>query len=360
MGTFFNRLNYSFGNEDWETESKALQIKPQDSVVCITASGDRPLNLLLNDCKDIVAVDMNPYQNYLLKLKAAAMHHLDFYDYQGFLGNKESHNRVKQLKSLSSIMCDPSFHFWKTHPKKIQNGILYQGAIEKWTKAISFFVEKFRKDKRKRLFEFDDIQQQRRFVQQEWASPRWRKTFEVFFNPFVTRFLLKDPGLHEFLDKSLHIGRYIHDRMNKSLENNLARENLLISLILLGKVLPEGYPPYLTEKGTDIIRKRLSKISVVTSNIVTYLENAPSSSIDVFSLSDIASYMSPSHFERLTHSISRTAKPGARFCFRQFLSNHKIPIDLQSVFKRNYLLEHQLEQEDRCFVYRFMTGTIHK
>lgn len=360
MSAFFNRLNYSFGNEDWETESKALKIKPDDSIVCITASGDRPLNLLLNDCKNIVAVDMNPYQNHLLKLKAAAMHHLDFHDYQSFLGNKENRHRVKILNSLSPLLCETSFQFWKSQKKKIEQGILYQGAIEKWTGVISYFIEKFRNEKRKKLFEFEDIEQQKQFVQQHWASPKWRKTFEVLLNPFVTRFLLKDPGLHEFLDKSLHVGRYIHDRMNRSLEKGLARENLLISLILLGKVMPEGYPPYLTEKGTNVIRTRLPKISVVTSNIITHLERSPASSIDVFSLSDIASYMSARDFERLTQAIAKAAKPGARFCFRQFLSNHKIPNELNKTFKRNHLLEHELEQEDRCFVYRFITGTIQK
>lgn len=360
MSTFFNRLNYSFGNEDWETEKKALKLQPKDRVVCITASGDRPLNLLMKDCQEIIAVDMNPYQNYLLKLKAAAMHHLDFQDYQSFLGNKDSSHRKSMLLSLFPLLSSDAVAYWKSHQRDIQKGILYQGALEKWTTSISFFIKTFRKDKRKRLFDFDDLEQQKLFVQQEWASPSWRKAFDVILNPFVTRFLLKDPGLHEFLDQSLHIGRYLHDRINQSLEKRLAKENLLISLLLLGKVLPEGYPPYLTEYGTNIIRKRLPKLSVVTINIIEYLEKIPESSIDVFSLSDVASYMDAKNFTRLAHAVARSAKPGARFCMRQFLSNHKIPQQLQSTLKRDHTLEHELEDDDRCFVYRFLTGTIQK
>lgn len=360
MSAFFKRLNYSFGNEDWCTEHKALNIKPSDRIVCITASGDRPLNLLTKECKEIVAIDMNPHQNQLLKLKAAAMYQLDFKDYIDFLENKNKLNQKQTLNSLLHLLSQDAIHYWNNNHKELNKGILYQGAVEKWTKSISFFTKVFRKEKQLRLFSFDDIDQQKRFVQQEWDSPRLKKAFGVILNPYITRYLFKDPGLHEFLDDSMHVGDYIYKRMNKSLEKSLAKENLLISLIFLGKVLPAGYPPYLTEQGTNNIRKRLDKLSVVTTNVIDYLESVPSSSIDVFSLSDIASYMDAPSFERMTHAISRAATPNARFCIRQFLSNHKIPKELQPSFKRNHDLEQELEQEDRCFVYRFLTGSITK
>lgn len=360
MPAFLKRLNYSFGNEDWSTEKKALKIQPQDRVVCITASGDRPLNLLTSECKEMVSVDINTHQNQLLKLKAAAMHHLDFKDYLNFLENKSFPNHKKTLLSLSRLLSQDTITYWNRHLKALNKGILYQGAIEKRIKPVSFLFTMFRKEKQMRLFSFDDIEQQKLFVQQEWDSPRWKKTFSLFLNPFITRYLFKDPGLHEFFDTSLHIGDYIYNRMNKSLETSLAKENLLMSLLFLGKVLPEGYPPYLTEQGTHDIRKRLKKLYVVTANIIDYLESVPASSIDVFSLSDAASYMDAKGFERLAKAISHAAAPKARFCIRQFLSNHKIPPALQPIFKRNYTLEQELEHEDRCFVYRFLTGSIEK
>ncbi|HKZ00179.1 MAG TPA: DUF3419 family protein, partial [Rhabdochlamydiaceae bacterium] len=68
MANFYSRLSYSFGNEDWITELEALRIKPGDRVVCITASGDRPLHLLLADLGELVSVDANPFQNHLFEL----------------------------------------------------------------------------------------------------------------------------------------------------------------------------------------------------------------------------------------------------------------------------------------------------
>ena len=65
-------------------------------------------------------------------------------------------------------------------------------------------------------------------------------------------------------------------------------------------------------------------------------------------------------FHRLLRAVHRTAKPGARFSMRQFMSDHPIPEDLLNVFSRNTDLENSLEAEESCFVYRFMAGTVSK
>ena len=62
---FMTTLNYASCNEDWRSEWDALEIKPNDRVLCITGSGDRPLNLLLQNPKDVIAMDLNPIQNNL-------------------------------------------------------------------------------------------------------------------------------------------------------------------------------------------------------------------------------------------------------------------------------------------------------
>ena len=54
----------------------------------------------------------------------------------------------------------------------------------------------------------------------------------------------------------------------------------------------------------------------------------------------------------------KSAKPGARFCLRQFMSAYDIPDDLQPYFTRDTSLEKHLECMDNCFIYRFYVGTI--
>lgn len=359
---FFSQLNYSFGNEDWETERRALRIQPGDNVVCITASGDRTLDLLFSECGHITSVDASPAQNHLLKLKCAALEAFDYETYLGFLGGAEfsKARRVDLLQSLLPGLGTETANFWRKNLDMIQEGVLYQGHIERLAQRIATIAYCFRPWKVETLFSISDLETQRKFVREEWDTYLMRKVFDISLSHFVSSTFSVDPGLYAYLGSSIQVGSYIYDRMLESLNRHLAKENLLISLIFRGIVTRDAFPPYLQEDSSRVIKGRLSRLSLVTENVVEHLKYAPDSSYDKFSLSDIASYMSQEEFDTLVQHVYRTAKPNARFCIRQFSSDHKIPQAWRSHFQREEALEKSLEREDRCFVYRFMVGHIAK
>lgn len=355
---FFSRLSYSFGNEDPCVERKALAIKPTDRVLCITASGDRPLHLLLDDPAEITTVDLNETQSHLLALKAKAMETFGYDDYICFLGGAHDPARLEKLPLLKEGMCDKAYRFWVNHPQLVTKGVLYQGAVEKMCCRVAKALKVLRGKKIKKLFEIKAIDEQREFVKRHWNSFFWRKCFDILFNFPLMRLALKDPGVFAFLDESITPGSYLYRRLTHSLNTTLACKNPLISLILRGFVNPQAYPPYLTREGVAVIKPRLNKLTAHTDNIITFLEKSPPCHYDCFSLSDIASYMDSHNFERLLNEIQRTARPGARFSLRQFMSNHQIPASIRPYFVRDANLEAVLEAEERCFVYRFMAGII--
>lgn len=360
MKQFFSRLSYSFGNEDWQTEKEALKIQPNDRIVCVTASGDRPLNLLLNECKEIAAVDLNPIQNYLLNLKMAAMEHLDYKEYLAFLGVNASNKRAYWLKHLSSHLPEPARAYWKRYHRKIENGILYQGTMERsafwWAKAMGVW----RKKKIAKLFQFDDISEQQQFVNKEWNSFIWKKTFEIMLHPKVSKLWINDPGLYAHLGPTIHPGLYLYQRINTSLNRHLAKENPVLSILFQGYVSKEAFPPYLTLEGTQNIRPRLGKIAVHDYDLIGFLNKQHDNYFDCYSISDVASYLNPQQYQHLLNAIFRTARPGARFCLRQFLSGYTIPDKWKGNFCRDTQLEKQLEAQDKTVIYRFMVGTIRK
>ena len=359
MTKFFSRLSYSIGNEDWETEREALNIQPDDKILCITASGDRPLNLLMNECKEIISIDANPVQNYLLELKVAAMQVLNYEKYISFLGARNGDNRVETLKQLLPFLSDPCREYWLKHQKMIGKGILYQGAVERLTKVVSIVMKVIRPKTIKKLFAIQNLAEQREFVKKYWDRRWWKKIFEWALNPAISPLVIEDPGLLNVGDK-IKPGAYIYGRILHSLDHCLASHNLLLSLIFRGHASPEAYSPYLTDSGTRIIEKRLDHLTVHTGEVVQYLESLSEPIFDCFSLSDIASYMDHSHFVRMLKAIHKTAKPGARFCIRQFLSSQQMPEEIHPFFKRNIELEKKLEATDRCFIYRFIVGNILK
>lgn len=358
MARFFSTLRYSFGNEDWRTEGEALNIQPQDQVLCITASGDRPLNLLVRECQKIVCVDANPVQNYLLQLKTAAMKVLNHEDYLAFLGATPSQNRKQILQYLLPFMDQEAAQFWSKHKKKVSKGVLYQGAVERLTSVLAKLFSLTRRKKVERLFSINDIEEQRKFLKEEWDSYFLRKFCNlVLNNSFLSSVIIEDPGLTNF-SKDIQPGNYIYDRLNASLERELAKKNPLLSLIFRGKVSHEAFSPYLTQAGIQSIKQRLACLEIRTIDILSYLESLSGPTFDVFSFSDVASYLSYPNFIRLLEGMIKTAKPGARFCLRQFMSTYEIPQKLQSQFIRDKSLEKRLERLDNCFVYRFMVGTI--
>lgn len=358
MAVFFSRLSYSLGNEDWETEHRALNLKKDDRVLCVTGSGDRPLHLLLKDCREVVAIDANSIQNHLLSLKICAMQQFDFEQYISFLGVVSSSSRKMQLQKLLPLLDDKSAQYWKQNAHQVSRGILYQGAMEKYTRAMPILARMIQGKSVKRLFNFDHIEEQSQFIDHTWDKMLWRKCFDMILSPKISRLLIRDPGLYAHVDDSIRPGNHLYRQMNNCLKRHLAKDNYLVSFFLRGKVTERASPAYLKEDGVQSIRPRLEKISIKTGNLIHYLETCPEKSFDAFSLSDVASYITKSEFDKLLRGVKRAAKPGARFCFREFLSRRQIPVDLEPHFKRNPALEQKLQDDDRCFVYRFLTGHI--
>jgi len=355
---FFSSLSYSFGNEDWKVERKALKIQPADSVVCITSSGDRPFHLLLDPCKEIISIDLNPIQNSLARLKAAAMESFDYHGYLGFLGALPNNERKQQLKTLYPQLSVADRTIWDENQHLIEKGVLYQGAVERICSKSALFFKTIRGTKIKKLFAFDDIELQQKFLADEWHHPLWKKTFCLIVNSPLFRLLSRDPGLFDNISNAIDPGTYIYDRFLHSMHTRLAKKNPLLSLVFRGYVHEDAFPPYLSLEGTNVIKKQLSQVRWETTNMIDFLENSPPKSYDCFSLSDIASYMDAQSFRRLVHAVYRTAKPNARFSIRQFMSDHTIPKEILPHFKRNPELENQLEKEESCCMYRLMVGTI--
>jgi S-adenosylmethionine-diacylglycerol 3-amino-3-carboxypropyl transferase len=360
MKPFYNRLSYSFGNEDWVTEQQALQTAPSSRILCITASGDRPLNLLSSPCASLHTVDANAYQTALFDLKKTALNHLSFQDYIAFLGLQSHANRWALFKSITPHLAPSSVKIWAKHKRKITKGILFQGTVERFSNKASICFKALFEKKILKLFNFSSLDEQRAFIDKEFDNDFWKGLFKFILHPKLLCKLLKDPGLTDFVDQNIHVGEYLHHRFSQSLKTFLAKESTLLSLLFLGQLHPEHLPPYLRSEDCQIIVQGLKKTTFETNSVLTVLNKAAPGDFDRFSFSDIASYMPQHMFHQMLSSMIRVSPAGGRFCIRQFLSNYSIPNHLKPFLKRDPLLEKQLEQQDRCCVYRFFVGEVVK
>lgn len=357
---FYQRLSYSFGNEDPITEQRALKIQPTDTVVCVTASGDRPLNLLVDDCKKIYSIDINPIQNHLLELKKHAMKELDFEDYLSFLGASLESYPHPFIDSVIDNLPDNAKLFWKENLKLLEDGVLYQGAMEKLCFWIALTLNSLYKKEIQNLFLSHDIFQQQNAIENLFNKKTLSLLAKFFLNSPLTKKYFADPGLYAFVDKRYKIEHHFLKLIKQALSHHFVKENALLNLVFQGKVLPTAFPPYLKKEGVMKIRSRLEKIEVINLNMIQFLQKQPDDSIDCFSFSDIASYMSEKDFNLLIKEMIRTASENARFCIRELLSNHQIADEYSKHLIRKKELEEELQAIDKCFVYRFMVGEIKK
>ncbi|MBI2930093.1 MAG: DUF3419 family protein [Planctomycetes bacterium] len=325
---FFSSLNYSSCNEDWRTERRALRIGPADRVLAVTGSGDRPLNLLLDDPAQVLAIDLNPAQNELLRLKAAAMAARPYDDYVVFLGLRGG------------------------------AGVLYAGRWERYYRRMARIGRLLRGKSIRRLFECADIEEQRDFVRRVWDRRWWRLVFRVMCAPIISRVFLGDPAFYAHVDPELSVGRYVYESMLAGLDRHLARENFMLSLVFHGRLSEHDLPPYLAPESVPAIRARLGRLEIHTGDLLAFLESVPPGRFTRFSLSDVPSYLDQAGFERLLEGLVRAAAPGARFCIRQFLTRHRLPERFDKVLRREPALEEELRAEDRAFAYRFVVGSV--
>lgn len=352
---YFHTINFSSQNEDWHTESRALDLCAGDVVACVTGSGDRPLNLLAScEVGKIVAIDCDPVQNHLLELKVAAIMVLDYVDYLRFLGqhHAEKEWRLATFAQLRSRLTEEAGAYWALHQEDIELGVLYRGRFERYFARIACLASLIRPGTLKRIFEFDDLDEQRTFLREVWDKRPWRWMFRVLLHPFVSRLFYRDPAYFEHV--SVPVGDYLYDRILAYLDTHLASESFMLNLIFRGRLDDSNLPPYLTEAGHRALRERSERLSTVTANLAEHFASVNARTYTKYSLSDVPSYLKKGELLNLLNAICFSATDQARVVIRQFLTTYPLPDHLHNVFPRNHELEHQCARDDQAFAYSFI------
>ena len=81
-----DQLRYSLVWEGSATLYQALAIQPDDHVLVITGAGCNVLNTLLQAPRQVTAIDLNPEQNRLLRLKCHVIQQHEYDVFRGLLG----------------------------------------------------------------------------------------------------------------------------------------------------------------------------------------------------------------------------------------------------------------------------------
>ncbi|MFE3170597.1 DUF3419 family protein [Amycolatopsis sp. NPDC059090] len=351
---------YSTCDEDSWSEITGLELSSDDIVLSVTGSGCRTLNLLIGNPGAVVSVDANPLQNHLLELKIAAIRQLDRLEFTGFIGLRPREDRPATYQRIRSTLSEDAREFWDRNVHVIDRGVLYSGAHEQfYARYIGPLIRVLRPGKRRRMFEFTSIDEQMRFFDREWDTPRWRAALRLLARPSLVRRLLPDPSYYAFIERESSVADYLNSRLRDALGRHLAADNHLLALLLLGRYRDDrAVPPYLSPEHYETVRKNLDAIRTVTRRLDAELAETPAGTYSKFSLSDIAGWTTPDDFDRILEEVVRTAKPGGRLCYRNFLSDRRIPARIKDLAVERADIAERLRRSDISIAFSFVVADL--
>lgn len=348
-----SELIFTMSWEDPEVDRKALRIQPSDRLVTVTSGGCNTLTLLLENPQEVFAVDIDPAQSHVLELKAAAMRHLRYPSFLEFLGLRDSLRRMDLFRVLQGDLSPGARAFWEAQSPRIEAGVLGSGRYERFIALFRSILRILQGSGRiEQIFSNDTLEKQRSYFDEVWNTRRWRGIFKVFFSKQVLGRRGLSADYFQFDDGSASFGESFFRRTRHALVDLPVGDNYFLAQYFLGRYLGETcLPEYLLESNFDLIKDRIDRVHIVTSDLKHWLADQPADSFDCYALSNICELMDRQDTLKTFQEVVRTARAGARMSFRNLMVNRTVPDELKAEIVRDDALSKELITNDRSFVY---------
>jgi len=349
----FEDILYAQCWEDPQIDREAFQIRDDDVVFSITSGGCNVLAFLVDNPKKIIALDLNPSQNFLLDLKMAAFKALSYEEMLEFLGILPSKHRDELYKIVRIHLLAESQNYWDQHQEKIINGPIHCGRYEGYMKLLNkWFGRLMGKSLAKELFETNEKSEREILYKKKWNNLRWR-IFTRFFLSRKVMTILFDKAFFAQLEESFSFGEHFSHIAKRAVTKLPVKNNHFLAYILLGKFYSlKHLPEYLRKENFNRIRERIDRIELVSTSCEDYFATLPSNCITKFNFSNIFEWMPTEAAEYLLKETIRISKNGSILTYRNLLVPRSRPQSLNGSIKPLAELSKKLHNQDRSFIYR--------
>jgi len=359
----FQDVLYANCWEDPSLDREAFRIRPDDIVFSITSGGCNVLTFLLDDPAKVIALDINPYQNYLLELKMAAFRELSYAGLLEFFGVRKSSSRLPIYGRLRMFLSTDAARYWDSRPRRIDRGLIHGGRYESYMRLLrKSIVAPLGKGRLAvRMFETDDPSEREKLFRERWEDLGWKLLTRVMLSRRLNSALF-DKAFFAYLDGDFSFGRHFAAKAERALVRLPIKENYFLAYILLGRFYGEQFlPHYLRLENHDIIRERLDRVEIVTDSCEHCFAALPDSSVSKFNFSNIFEWMSPEAFENLLRETVRVARDKAILTYRNLLVRREHPASLDANIRSRADVAAPLKEQDLSFIYNnFVVEEIRK
>lgn len=349
--TFFRQLNFTSANEDGATELAALA-GVGGRMLCLCGSGARPLDMLLGEADEIVALDVNPVQLHLLELKIAAYRTLVHDELLAYLGLRPSENRAALHARVSRALPGEARDFWNENQRVILEGVWYAGLWERVLGRLGAAHRAVRGGALDALFGAEDVPAQVEVWRSRFDGPVLRWMLNQLGRRWIWTRAVGEPG-GAYLPDRLDSGRIMRERLASACSRFLLRESDFAALLILGRHF-HSLPLHLRAENFERVRDGLDRITPCLGGLRD-LTPERHGLFDSFSLSDFGSYCDQTVYDACWTSVRDVARPGAHYCERVFLNDLTPRVDVVDLAPDRSA---RLTASDKAIIYEIRAGTI--
>ncbi|MBM7067466.1 DUF3419 family protein [Actibacterium sp. 188UL27-1] len=324
----FRGLVYAQIWEDPVVDMAALQIGPQDNVVCIASGGCNMMSYLTARPSSVTAVDLSPAHVALGRLKIAAAQHLSQAEFYQLFGDADQPGNPALIAQLAPHLDAQTRLFWlaprapfRPRAQMFRRGFYRNGVLGRFIGAahvvsgiagVSYapFLRAKTMEDQQRFFDkrinplFD-----RKVVR--WMARQRASLFGLGIPPAQYDKLAADGGGD--------VIEVLRERVRKLTCDFPVSENYFA-----WQAFNRGYrkggqgpvPPYLEADQFEAVQSSAARASITNQSVTDMLADAPSGSKSCYVLLDAQDWMTDAQLNALWSQITRTAAPGARVIFR--------------------------------------------
>ncbi|MFN3912874.1 DUF3419 family protein [Hyphomonas sp.] len=355
MSSFARTLNFTSANEDGASELAALALTADDHVLCLTASGARPLDLLLGQPAQITAIDINPAQNELLRLKIAAYRALGDDALYAYLGLAPTRHRLDLHTQVSSHLAPASRAFWESRRRAIAGGIWHSGRWERVLRLGAAGTRMIRGRSIDRLFDAATLDAQASLWRDHFDDGVWHGAVRLLSQRWFWTHLIGEPG-GAFLPPPAESEARLTRLFRRAASSIFFRDSDFAALLFRGRHTAGGaLPLHLRPENLGRVRKHLDRLTIAEAGLAD-LAGTGLGPFTAFSLSDFGSYCSQPDYDACWRGILASARPGARYCERVFMNPVTPSACLAAPIVPDMVRSAALSRTDRAIIYDIRCG----
>lgn len=347
-----DRLFFAQVREDPLLEIEALGPLADANIVVVSSGGCTALSLLASGATKVTAVDLNSTQNHLVELKAAALRRLAMPEVMSFFGIARGapRRRSRTYETIRPVLSAGAAEFWDNNQAMLGRGALTCGVSERFIAAVAWVIKTFIHDSKRidQLLSLTTLEEQRTFFEKEWNSRRWRALFPILINRWTFSRALEPEFFRAVENPSF--AAHFRGLVQHALCDLPVSDNYFLHQMLHGTYptgVPNGVPPYLEHTKREVLRARLDGLRLVDGSYADYLSTCPDSTVDALAISNICEWLDAEGVDQLFEQIVRAARPGARFCFRNFVGHTEVPERFRHVVIEDFTAGRAAIRRDR-------------